>query len=141
GGFNWSVAPIPYSGSEPVQNIYGASTSIVQTDPVGQLASWLFLKYWAQPENQVAWSQSSNYFPARASVADAMGDYMAENEAFGTAFNLLQYGKAEAPVAGYDNVRDEVEEAFSAIADGADIESTLAALETRANEIMEESAP
>ncbi len=142
GGFEWTVSPIPYTGSEPVQNIYGASTSIVRTDPQTQLASWLFLKYWAEPENQAIWAQSSNYFPARASVIDNLSEYMAENEAYGKSFEWLQYGKAEAPVAGYDNVRDVVEEAAIAIIfDGADVESTLADLEVQANDILEESAP
>jgi ABC-type glycerol-3-phosphate transport system substrate-binding protein len=142
GGFEWTVAPIPYTGSDPVTNIYGASTSIVRTDPATQLASWLFLKYWSEPENQSVWAQSSNYFPARASVADDLSDYFQENEAYGTSFEWLKYGKAEPPVAGYDNVRDVVEEAAIAIIfDGADIESTLADLDVQANEILAESAP
>ncbi|MCP4425515.1 MAG: extracellular solute-binding protein, partial [Chloroflexi bacterium] len=142
GGFEWSVAPIPYSGGTPVQNIYGASTSVVKTDPQTQLASWLFLKHWTSAANLATWVQASNYFPARDSVAADLSDYMAENVAFGTAFELLQYGKAEAPVAGYDNVRDVVEEAFiDIIFNGADAASTLEALEATANEIMAESAP
>ncbi len=127
GEFEWGVAPIPYTGDTPVQNIYGASTSIVRTDPQTQLASWLFLKHWSSAENQAKWVQASDYFPARNSVAEGLSDYITANEAFGTAFSLLQYGKAEAPVAGYDNIRDLVAEAFNAIVfDGADIESTLA---------------
>jgi ABC-type glycerol-3-phosphate transport system substrate-binding protein len=142
GGFEWSVAPFPYTGDEPVQNIYGASTSVVKTDPQTQLASWLFLKYWASAENSAKWVEASNYFPPRASVAAELDDYFVENEAFGVAFDLLQYGKAEAPIAGYDNVRDLVSEAFSSIVfNGADPASTLADLEAQANQIMEESAP
>jgi ABC-type glycerol-3-phosphate transport system substrate-binding protein len=142
GGFDWSVAPIPYTGAEPMQNLYGGSVSIVKTDPVTQLASWLFLKYWTEPANQATWAIASNYFPARYSTADELSDYMAENEAYGTAFELLPYSQSEAPVAGYDNVRDAVEEAFIAIVfDGADPAGTLADLEAQANEIMAESAP
>jgi multiple sugar transport system substrate-binding protein len=142
GGFEWSVAPVPYTGENPVQNIYGASTSIVKTDPQTQLASWLFLKFWSSAENQAKWVQASDYFPSRASVAAELSDYMVENAAFGTAFDLLQYGKAEVPVAGYDNVRDIIAETFIAIVfDGADVQESLDALNAQANEIMEESAP
>lgn len=142
GGFEWSVAAFPHTTAEPVQNIYGASTSIVKTDPQSQLASWLFLKFMSTPENAAAWVQASDYFPSRASVAAELSDYMAENAAFGTGFDLLQYGKAEAPVAGYDPIRNEVSEAMIAIVfDGADVVETLAALEVTANQIMEESAP
>ncbi len=142
GGFEWSVTAFPHTTPDPVQNIYGASTSIVKTDPQSQLASWLFLKFLSSPENAAKWVPASDYFPARISVAAQLSDYMAENAAFGTAFDLLQYGKAEAPVAGYDPIRNEVSEAMIAMVfDGADVAETLAALEVTANQIMEESAP
>ncbi len=142
GGFNWSVAAIPHTTPDPVQNIYGASISIPKTTPEQQLAAWLFLKYWTSPEPQAQWAEASNYFPARRSVAEGMSDYFAENEAYKTAFDLLQYGKTEAPIAGYDNVRDAVEEAFIDIVfNGADIQSTLDALTEQANEIQADSAP
>ncbi len=142
GGFNWSVAAIPHTTPDPVQNIYGASISIPKTTPEKQLAAWLFLKHWTSPEMQKLWAEASNYFPARQSVAEGMSDYFAENEAYRTAFELLPYGKTEAPVAGYDNVRDAVEEAFIDIVfNGADIQSTLDELTDLANEIQAESAP
>ena len=139
--FEWSVAPIPYTGSDPVQNIYGASVSIPQTTPEEQLAAWLFLKYYTNPESQARWAVASNYFPVRESVAEGLDEYFAENPAYQTAFELLQYGKTEAPVAGYDNVRDEVAEAYSRILDGEDVETVLAELDETANEILAESAP
>jgi multiple sugar transport system substrate-binding protein/sn-glycerol 3-phosphate transport system substrate-binding protein len=142
GSFAWTVAPLPYTGNVPVQNIYGASVSIIRTDPQTQLASWLFLKFWSSPENQAKWTQASNYFPVRASAIAELSDYMSENTTFGTAFDLLQYSKAEAPVAGYDNIRNIVNETMIAIVfDGADVTESLAALETQANKIMAESAP
>ncbi len=142
GGFAWSVAPIPYSGATPVQNIYGASTSVAKTDPATQLASWLFLKYWTSPESQAQWATASNYFPTRDSVAEGMSEYFAENTAYATAFDLLQYGKPEPPVAGYDNIRDVAEEAFiDIIYNGADAATALADLDIQANQILEDSAP
>jgi len=139
--FVWSVAPIPYTGYEPVQNIYGASVSIPKTSPEEQLAAWLFVKYYTSPESQARWVAASNYFPVRASVADGLDTYVEENPAYGTAFDLLQYGKTEAPVAGYDNVRDEAAEAYRRILNGEDVATVLAELDEKANEILAESAP
>ena len=100
------------------------------------------MKYWTSPEVQATWVENSNYFPSRDSVAGNLGDYITENAAFGTAFDLLQYGKPEAPVAGYDNVRDVAEEAFiSIIFDGSDAAETLAGLDEQANQILAEAAP
>ncbi|MCK5919612.1 MAG: extracellular solute-binding protein, partial [Methylococcales bacterium] len=142
GGFEWSVTAIPYTGDHPVQNVYGGSMSIVRTSPEEQLAAWVFLKYFTSAEIQARWAVASNYFPVRQSTAAELGDYIDNNEPYKTAFELLQYGKSEAAVAGYDNVRDAVEEAFiDMLFNGADIAGTLADLDAQANEIMYEAAP
>lgn len=141
GGFEWSVAPIPYTGDAPTQNIYGASVSIPRTDPQTQLAAWLFIRYYTSPEIQARWVRASNYFPVRESVAAGLDEYFAENPAYETAFELLKYGKTEPPVAGYDNVRDVAEEAFNRILAGEDADAVLADLDMQANQILEEAAP
>ena len=139
--FDWSVAPIPYTGYEPVQNIYGASVSIPRTSPEEQLAAWLFIKYYTSTEVQARWATVSNYFPVRGSVVDELGTYIDDNPAYGAAFELLQYGKTEAPVAGYDNVRGEVAKAYGRILEGEDVATVLVELDEAANEILAESAP
>ncbi len=136
--FEWGVAPLPHTTAEPVMNIYGASVSIPKTTPEQQLAAWLFVKYYTSTEVQAKWSMVSEYFPVRASVADSMTDYFAENPAFKTAFDMLKYGKFEPPVPGYDFVRDMMEEAMAGIVDGADAATTLAALEPNANASLAE---
>jgi phosphate/phosphite/phosphonate ABC transporter binding protein len=136
--FDWSVAPIPHTTDEPVQNIYGASISIPKTTPEEQLAAWLFLKYYTSPEIQAKWAKISNYFPVRASVADGLSDYFASNPAYQTAFDMLKYGKFEPPVPGYDFVRDIAEEAMAGIANGDDVQSTLVSMNEEANQILSE---
>lgn len=138
GSFNWSVAPLPRKTDEPVMNVYGASVSIPKTTPEKELAAWLFLKYYTSPEVQAKWAKASNYFPVRASVAEGLQDYFEANPAYKTAFELLKYAKTEPPVPGYDFVRDLVREAMASIADGADVESTLADLTEEANAILAE---
>jgi len=137
-GFEWSVAAIPHTTDEPVQNIYGASVSIPKSTPEQELATWLFVKYYTNPEVQARWAEASNYFPVRQSVAEGLSDYFSANPAYETAFNLLEYGKAEPPVPGYDFVRDEVEIVMSAIANGAEVESSLDELDATADEILAE---
>jgi len=139
--FNWSIAAIPHTTPDPVVDIYGASLSIPKTTPEEQLAAWLFIKWFDEPEQQAEWAQISNYFPVRKSTAAELGDYFAENPAYATAFSLLKYGAVEAPVAGYDVVRKKVSEAFSAMVEGADVDQTLAELQQTANEILAENQP
>jgi len=120
-------------------NIYGASVSMPKTTPERELATWLFLKYYTSPEVQAEWAPLSGYFPVRASVADSLTDYFAENPAYKTAFDMLPYGKFEPPVPGYDFVRAKVAEAVALIVDSnADVQSTLDALNEEANAILAE---
>ncbi len=136
--FAWNVDALPRLTPEPVMNLYGASVSVVKASPEEEVASWLFLKYYTSPEVQAKWAKVSNYFPVRQSVAEQLGDYFAENPQYAKAFDLLPYAKTEPPVPGYDFVRDLVREAMAAIADGADVQSTLDQLNEEANQILAE---
>jgi len=136
--FSWSIAPLPHTTAEPIVNVYGASVSIPKSTPERELAAWLFLKYYTSPEVQAKWAKVSGYFPVRASVAEGLADYFNENPTYKTAFDMLKFTKFEPPTPGYDFVRDMVEKAMAAIADGADIASTLETLNTEANANLDE---
>jgi multiple sugar transport system substrate-binding protein/sn-glycerol 3-phosphate transport system substrate-binding protein len=96
-------------------NIYGASISIPKSTPEKELAAWLFLKYFTQPEVQAKWAEVSGYYPVRASVASNLTDYMSKNPAYKTGFDLLKYGTFEPPVPGYDFVRQDLGTALAQI--------------------------
>jgi len=139
--FNWNLSALPHTTKNPVVNVYGASISIVKSTPEKQLASWLFLKWFTEPEQQARWARISNYFPVRKSAAAELGDLFKALPPYKTAFDLLQYGKTEPPVAGYDVVRNYVAKAMSAIMDGADVKTTLDDLNQKANAALKEAQP
>jgi basic membrane lipoprotein Med (substrate-binding protein (PBP1-ABC) superfamily) len=138
-GHAWSVAPLPYTGEEPVQNVYGASVSIPKTTPEGELAAWEFVKYYTSPDVQAGWAAASQYFPVRASVAEGMKDYFDANPAYKTAFELLPYGTYEPPVPGYDPVRVLMQQAMAEITEGGDVAAVLGGLNEEANAILAEN--
>jgi len=141
GGFRWGVAPLPRTTPQPVQNIFGASVSVVKSTPEKQLASWLFLRWMSEPAQQAEWVRVSNYFPVRKSTADGLGDYLAKNPHFAEAFAQLRSStqKAEPSITGYDLVRDAVSTAFNQILDGAAVGPTLAALDAKANRLYRQN--
>lgn len=141
GGFNWSVAPIPYVGETPVQNSFGPSLSIPRTDPATQLAAWIFVKYLTQPEVQAQWAAGSDYFPVRQSAFQFMNDYVAEHPAYADGFALLPYSVFEPSLAGYDVVHDMAATAYFRILAGDDVVSVLAELNEAANATLESVAP
>lgn len=140
GAFEWSVAPLPYTGTEPAQNIYGASVSIPKSTPERELAAWLFIRYYTSPDAQAKWAEASQYFPVRASVAEKMEGFFNEHPSYKTAFELLKYGKFEPAVPGYDFVRVEVNNVMAAIVGDptSDVKAQLTALNEFANQTLDE---
>lgn len=139
-GFEWSVAALPHTSKDPVQNIYGASVSIPKSTPERELAAWIFLKYYTSADVQAYWAEQSGYFPVRKSVAEKMTDYMASYPAYKTAFDMLQYGYYEPAVPGYDFVREQVNVVMAGIVDNPtlSVKDELDKLNVFANDTLAE---
>ena len=132
-GFDWRVGPPPHGEAEPVVNVYGASVSVCRTTPEQQLAAWLFLKWFTEPAQQARWVRASNYFPVRRSAAESLKEYFEANANYRTAYGLLDFGRSEPALAGYQQVRRMIADAMVEILDGADVESRLGQLDRDAN--------
>ncbi len=131
--FEWGVTHPPQTGSTPVVDIYGASVSICAGPPEKQLAAWLFLKWMTAPEQQARWVRASNYFPVRKSTARELTGYFEENPHYGVAYDMLDYGKSEPTLTGYQKVRRLVQEAMVEAMEGGDVGEILGALQRKAN--------
>jgi len=145
GAFDWAIAPIPQATSTnaPAIDLYGASVSIPKSTPQKQLAAWLFVKWFSEPKQQAQWTHVSKYFPVRKSAEPLIKDMLDADKNFAAAWNLLKTAnlKSEPPYAGYDLVRDAITAAYSKVLDGADVDATLAALQTQADKLFKDSAP
>jgi len=142
--FVMDVAPIPGTGGEPVVNVYGASNSLVAKGktPEQILASWLFLRWFSEAEQQAAWAKGTNYFPVRRSAANALGEVFAAEgtgRPYKSAFDLLVNTKEEPSVDVYQTVRSETSKAFNNILDGANVDEEMTKLNELANKLLEES--
>ena len=85
------------------------------------------------PEQQARWVRASNYFPVRKSTARALTGYLEQNPHYGVAFDMLDYGKSEPTLAGYQQVRRLVQEAMVEAIEGGDIGEILRELQRKAN--------
>ncbi len=135
-GFRWNVTNPPYSGDQPVVNVYGASLAVGRTNPSRQLAAWIFLKWFTQPEQQARWVTASNYFPVRKSTAVKLDELFERSPQYRSAYQLLQYGKSEPAAAGYQQVRRLIQNSVVAILDGENMDRVLRQLEERANRTL-----
>jgi multiple sugar transport system substrate-binding protein len=136
GEFEWSITALPHGEDPPVVNVYGASVSICRTTPAQQLATWLFVRWFIEPEQQARWVRASNYFPARKSAAARLSDYFSANKHYKKAYALLEHGRSEPAMAGYQQVRRLIADAIVEVVDGGDVQSVLTHLERRANDTL-----
>lgn len=135
--FAWGVTHPPQTGARPVVDVYGASVSICASTPEKQLAAWLFLKWFTAPEQQARWVRASNYFPVRKTTAQALESYFEQNPHYAVAFGMLDYGKSEPTLAGYEQVRRQIQEAMIEAMEGGDIEQVVEELQRTANQTLE----
>jgi multiple sugar transport system substrate-binding protein/sn-glycerol 3-phosphate transport system substrate-binding protein len=136
----WGITAIPHTTAEPVQNIYGGDIMIPKTNPETQLASWIFLKWFTEPEQQATWDQVSTYFPTRRSTTEHINpeEWPDWYPVWESGLDLLPYGSYEPQLISYQGVRDAAEQAFNRIMQGGDLEETLTGLTTEANALQEE---
>ena len=134
----WGVAAIPHNTAEPIQNVYGGDLIMTRTTPEQELAAWVFVKWFTEPENQAEWDRISGYFPTRASTQEYLSDIVEARPQYGQAMELLPYGKYEPQLISYQATRDAAEKTYNEIMQGADVQTALDALTDEANALQEE---
>ena len=133
--FEWNVTHLPHTTHLPTVNVYGASISLCKSNVNQQLASWLFIKWLTEPDQQARWVRASNYFPVRHSTADRLTDYFDENPQYKSAYSLLEFGKSEPTISSYQQVRKKMQEIVVDVADGADVERAVTDLQRYAEQL------
>ncbi len=135
--FTWTVTYPPNELEEPIVNVYGASVSLCKTTPQQQLAAWLFVKWFTEPAQQARWVRASNYFPVRRSTASELDEYLEKNARYKAAYELLDFGKSEPTLSGYQQVRRVLQEAMVEIIEGGDMNRVLADVQQDANRTIQ----
>ncbi|UCF61414.1 MAG: extracellular solute-binding protein [Anaerolineaceae bacterium] len=139
----WGPIPFPTVTGEPVVDLYGPSFAMVISTPEEQLATWLFMKWFTEPENQAKWIEASAYYPTRASVLDLLGDYMESNAKWADSLANLVYGKVEPRFESWSSVRYTLADAFALLNQEGftvdQIPQILADLQAEADELHAET--
>ncbi|MEZ4671857.1 MAG: extracellular solute-binding protein [Anaerolineae bacterium] len=123
---DWKVLPAPVNaaGDKPVIQLFTPGIMIMSATPEEQLASWLFLRFFASPEIQAQWSQSLSLFPLSKSASamldsskmvpqfleivnkvanDEVGVYVShQNLSYGQVRSILATGIADVTSGGLD---------------------------------------
>ncbi len=134
----WTVLPFPGTSGDPAINVYGAAYAIFESTPEEQLASWLFIQWILQPQNQAQFIEASGYLPVSISTLDYLGDYAAENPLWAQAVDLIPFGQTEPSLGSWGIARwafgDAIEELFAPEFTVEQIPTLLEKLEETLNE-------
>ena len=82
--------------------------------------------------------KESKYFPARKSTRRLLADYLEQNPRYASAYQLLEYGKAEPSLPGYEAVRRLISSTVVRVVQGAEVESSLARLQEEAQATLQD---
>lgn len=141
---NWEVNVTPWSDGNRTIQVFAPSIIMLDSTPEAELASWLFLKFLAQTENQQAWTEATSYFASRYSVQPLLADLLAENIFFAQGYALLNDPDINVYVGfqriAYGGVRGLVSTAIADVtANGRDVAEVAQELTDAANALEMEA--
>ncbi|MBI3973966.1 MAG: extracellular solute-binding protein [Chloroflexi bacterium] len=132
----WRIANIPQKDpSKPATVMYGGNIAIFRTTPIKQAASWAFIKWFTERDQNVEWSIVSGYMPVRRSAAESprLKAHWEKDDPRGKdAFEINRHAKLEPNVRGAQEIRPVIQKALQAVMDGKT--TSKAALEEAARE-------
>jgi ABC-type glycerol-3-phosphate transport system substrate-binding protein len=137
--FKWDIAPMPHPTGEPIVDVQGSLMIILRTSPSQQLAAWLFLKWFAQRENDAQWALAAGALPLHKSSKDvpALRAYLEQNPQYAAACQLLAFAQSEPAVPRWQEVRALLVNAASAVCLGqAEPGDALAAADSAADSLL-----
>ncbi len=140
---NWSIVSIPQTDPSKAKTVmYGANIAAFKTSPEKQLASWLFMKWFAEAQQTAKWSIISSYMPVRKSVVNdaALKQSWSTSDPQGKqAFDLNGTSAPEPNVRGQQDIRTVIEDAITAVLTGKGTPADLKTAGTKANQILKEN--
>jgi ABC-type glycerol-3-phosphate transport system substrate-binding protein len=83
----WTLLAFP--GEQPVVSVYGPDYAILKSSEARQLASWLFIQWMLQPENQARWARRTGLLPVSDAALKLLQSDFVANPQRGAAAKLL----------------------------------------------------
>ena len=102
---HWLVLPFPSSSGEPVLETYGPSYVLLPGSPAQELASWLFVRWMSESENQAQLVEAMGTLPLSESSKKLLEPYRRSHPLWGQAVDLLPYAQEEPAQASWRLVR------------------------------------
>jgi len=139
----WTVTTTPYTEGNQTIQVFVPSVIVVPATPAEEVASWLFIKYLSETEQQIRWTEATSYFPIDLDAAASLTDFEAENPFFAAANALVSSPDVNVytspPLLSYGALRGVIGEAVADVTtNGLPVEDVAAELEEAANELYDD---
>jgi ABC-type glycerol-3-phosphate transport system substrate-binding protein len=138
----WGFLAFPGPAGGQGTDAFTQTVGVLKSTPEQELASWLFIKFLTNAENQAAWIEASGYLPTQFSVQEMLVDYLAEVPQYSSTIAIAELGQTEPETfpAWYSVRRalgDAAAELYAATSE-AEVEAILAELDVTAAELVAE---
>jgi multiple sugar transport system substrate-binding protein len=114
----WGIAPIPQGDpANPATVLFGPDITIFNTTLEQQRRAWAFVRYFTSKDTAVHWTLGTGYVPIRKSVAadPRVQQFRGAWKYNGVPGDCLAFARPEPNVAGWQQVRDLVARAQTAV--------------------------
>jgi len=109
---DWVVLPFPGDNNGAI-SVYGSSYVILDSTDEEQLASWLFVRWLLENEQDKRWVETTHLFPVRSSTLDLLNDYERTHPQWTQAVDLLPEGEIQPQLASWRTVKIMVGDGFT----------------------------
>ena len=138
----WGFLAFPGPDGGQGVDAFTQTIGILKSTPEQELASWLFIKFLTNPENQATWIEASGYLPTQYSTEGMLVDYIALVPKYQSALVLAALGQGEPETfTAWYSVRRAVGDATAmlyAAETAEEVEAILAELNITAAELVAE---
>ncbi len=116
--FKWSAIMLPQKDpNKPSTVMFGGNIAVFKTTPLKQAACWEWIKFFMERDQTAEWAARSSYMPTRKSAADhpAIKQLWEKRPQQKQAYDLAQYSKPEPQIPAWQEVRDILANALTAV--------------------------
>lgn len=89
----WTLIPYPSVSGKPVLLIGGSSYAILTDDGEKSLASWLFIRWMLEPENQKRIIEETGSFPLSTTVISLLADFKQNHPEWSSGLSYLPFAE------------------------------------------------
>ena len=140
--FDWDLAVIPHAeGVPPVTVMYGPNICIFRSNALAEAEAWKFVRYFVSPEVTARWARETGYLPIRRSAVELpeMKRFYQENPRAWHVYEALQVARGEPNALGWQEVRDNLEQAASSVIGGTSPATAAVELRKKSDRALTES--